>query len=103
MKSSTLILTFGVALALCPPAQARHHNRPMHLARVPIVALDPTWSTTTSSQDTAIGPRTIASTPARMPRRWRPAILSRAVPARRGGSRRRMAYSFIIWIQGKSP
>jgi hypothetical protein len=43
MKSSTLILTFGVALALCPPAQARHHNRPMHLARVPIVALDPTW------------------------------------------------------------
>jgi hypothetical protein len=43
MKSSTLILTFGVALALCPPAQARHHKRPMHLARVPIVALDPTW------------------------------------------------------------
>jgi hypothetical protein len=43
VKSSTLILTFGVGLALCTPAQARHHKRPMHLARVPIVALDPTW------------------------------------------------------------
>jgi hypothetical protein len=43
MKSSTLIFTFGVALALCPTAQARHLKRPMHLARVPIVTSDPTW------------------------------------------------------------
>jgi hypothetical protein len=44
MRIATVALTFGIGLALCPAAQARHHHyRAMHLARVPIVTSDPTW------------------------------------------------------------
>jgi hypothetical protein len=46
MRYTTFAITFGVGLVLCPAAQARHHHRANHLARVPIVSIaarDPSW------------------------------------------------------------